>query len=161
MADRPTPAGGRPPESRRSFFEVYKRNQGSYTRWGTALGAGVIIAAGADFLYRQLAPEANVPLMQWLQLGITLAALAVLGLLLWYLVGVSRKSCDFMISTEGEMKKVSWSGRRELIGSTKVVILFTVVLSVILFLVDISFMAFFNSISVLRGASVWETVLGK
>src|SRR3712207_7866772 len=31
---------------------------------------------------------------------------------------------DFLIATDSEMKKVNWTSRRELIGSTKVVIVF-------------------------------------
>ena len=57
---------------------------------------------------------------------------------------------DFMIATEGEMKKVNWSTRREIIGSTKVVILFTVLLALLLFVVDLSFQALFSWIGVLK-----------
>ena len=31
---------------------------------------------------------------------------------------------DFLIATDSEMKKVNWTSRKELIGSTKVVIIF-------------------------------------
>jgi preprotein translocase SecE subunit len=66
-----------------------------------------------------------------------------------------------MIATEGEMKKVNWSTRREIIGSTKVVILFTILLAVILFTVDIVFMTFFAWIGVLREApSVLKLLFG-
>jgi len=55
-----------------------------------------------------------------------------------------------MIATEGEMKKVSWSTRRELIGSTKVVIMFTIFLAVLLFFVDLGFQELFSRIGVLK-----------
>lgn len=161
MAESPTSRGGpKSPGSGRFFFELYKRTQGTYTRTGTAIGAGVLILAGGNFLYKQLAFDEGSPWGVWLQIGIPLAVLLVLGLLLWWVVGVKRTSCDFMIATEGEMKKVSWSNRKELFGSTKVVILFTVALAVILFLVDIVFMTFFNAIGVLRGASMREMFFG-
>ena len=55
-----------------------------------------------------------------------------------------------MIATEGEMKKVSWSTKREIIGSTKVVILFTFLMAGLLFLVDSAFQLLFSSIGVLQ-----------
>ena len=55
-----------------------------------------------------------------------------------------------MIATEGEMKKVNWSTRREILGSTKVVIVSVIILSMILFLVDVAFMGFFILIGVLK-----------
>jgi preprotein translocase SecE subunit len=66
-----------------------------------------------------------------------------------------------MIATEGEMKKVNWSTRREIIGSTKVVIVFTLLLTLVLFVVDMIFITFFGWIGVLREApSVWEMLTG-
>ena len=83
------------------------------------------------------------------------------GLLTFWIVGVHRRACDFMIATEGEMKKVNWSTRREIIGSTKVVIMFTALLALILFVVDIVFMTFFAWIGVLREApSIMEMLFG-
>ncbi|MCK4659284.1 MAG: preprotein translocase subunit SecE [Phycisphaerae bacterium] len=143
-----------------SFLEVYKRSQGFYTRVGTAIGAGILILSGGDFLHSQLAFDSNAVWTQWLQIGIPLVVVLIFAVLVWWLVGVYRRTCDFMIATEGEMKKVSWSSRSELIGSTKVVILFTAAMAIILFCVDVIFMTFFNSIDVLRGASPMEVLFG-
>ncbi|MBU0718456.1 MAG: preprotein translocase subunit SecE [Planctomycetes bacterium] len=55
-----------------------------------------------------------------------------------------------MVATEGEMKKVSWSSKAEVIGSTKVVIMFTVLLAALLFVVDLVFQRFFTYIGVLK-----------
>ncbi len=55
-----------------------------------------------------------------------------------------------MIATEGEMKKVSWSSKREIIGSTKVVILFTLLMAVFLFVVDLVFQSVFSGIGILK-----------
>ncbi|MFH0982109.1 MAG: preprotein translocase subunit SecE [Planctomycetota bacterium] len=159
MAESPTARDRAPtPEARRSFFEVYKRTQGTRTRIGTASGAGVIVVAGANFLREQLPFESEAWWAPWLQSGIPVMVVLGFALLLWWVLGVNRKSCDFMIATEGEMKKVSWASRKELFGSTQVVILFTVALATALFVVDVAFMAFFNSIDVLRGASIRETL---
>ena len=164
MAESRTPdhkRGG--PQARRPALQVYKPNQGTYTRWGTFAGAGILILAGADFLYDQLgvfrSPDQSWTL--WLQVGIPLVAVAGLGFAVYWISFVNRKACDFMIATEGEMKKVSWSSRREIIGSTKVVIAFTLLLTLVLFVVDLIFMAFFSWINVLKGApSVWELLTG-
>jgi len=144
---RMTPGG---PMVGRSFLEIYKSGQGYYTRMGTAVGGGVLILAGADFLYRQLVFESNAPWTLWVQVGVPLAVAVGLGVLLYWVVGVNRRSCDFMIATEGEMKKVSWSSRRELIGSTKVVIVFTVAIAALLFVVDVGFVVLFGWLRVLK-----------
>lgn len=44
---------------------------------------------------------------------------------------------DFLIETEGELKKVAWPARKEYLGSSVVVILVIVVISVFLHVVDI------------------------
>jgi preprotein translocase subunit SecE len=139
---------------------LYKKGQGYYTRCGTALGAAVLILAGAHFLHQRLIFQSDAGWTSWVRIGIPVMFVICLGVLTWWLVGVHRSTCDFMIATEGEMKKVSWSTRRELIGSTKVVILFTVLLAVILFAVDLLFMTFFGSIGVLRGPSLTQTLFG-
>ena len=69
-------------------------------------------------------------------------------------------SCDFLIATEGEMKKVNWSTRREIWGSTKVVIVFTLFLAFLLFSVDIVFWSFFSAIDVLKGPSPFGSLFG-
>ena len=60
------------------------------------------------------------------------------------------KCADFMISTEGEMKKVSWSTKKEIITSTKVVIFTLVLLAVMLGVIDYVFGMLFNKIGILR-----------
>ena len=86
----------------------------------------------------------------WLQYGIPALMVVALGLALFWVTGVNRGTCDFFIATEGEMKKVSWSDRNELVGSTKVVIAFTLLLGFLLAVVDMVFIEFFRFINVLR-----------
>jgi len=146
-ADRGSGPGGGPaaPVRQGGFFEIYKRGQGYYTRMGTAIGSGVLILAGADYIYDQLDAFAL-----YVQVGVPLTFVVGLGLLAYWLVGVKRRSCDFMIATEGEMKKVNWSTRREIIGSTKVVIVFTMLMATLLFLFDLMFQFVFKWIGVLK-----------
>ena len=125
-------------------FEIYKRGQGKYTRLGTYIGVMVVGVLGAYFLSVKLSMYAS----PYLQFGVP--ALVVAGLALGMFWIVNRPSAaDFMIATESEMKKVSWSSRKEVIGSTKVVIVTTLILAVILFGVDFLFSLFFNVLGIL------------
>ena len=133
-----------------SFFEIYKPGQGHYTRLCTAIGAGILIASGSNFLYNELSVFRDErPWTLWLQVGIPAAWFVGLGLLTFWVVGRKRGSCDFFINTEGEMKKVSWSTRNEIVGSTKVVIVCTLMLACLLFVADAMFINFFTLIGVL------------
>ena len=128
-----------------ALFDIYKRGQGKYTRIITFLGVMLIVVVGATLLSDELTVFRLNPLMRY---GIsTVLAVAAAGLMFWI---VNRpKSADFMIATEGEMKKVSWSTRREIVGSTKVVLVTTVILAVVLFCVDYLFTLLFRGIKVL------------
>ncbi len=140
------PAGGA-----RGFFQPYKPEQGKSVRWGTLAGAGALIAWGAVFLYDQLQVyEGDEVWRLLITTGIPILTAVVMFALVWWIAFVNRSNSDFMIATEGEMKKVSWSSKREIIGSTKVVILFTVLMAVFLFLVDIVFLAMFSGLGILK-----------
>jgi len=129
-------------------FAVYKRGQGKYTRIGTFVGVMIVAITGAGALSAKLAGYAATrePVIRF---GIpTLLAVAVAMLVFWI---VNRaKSADFMIATEGEMKKVSWSSKKEIAGSTKVVIVTTFILAGLLFGVDMMFQFLFRWLKILR-----------
>ncbi len=57
---------------------------------------------------------------------------------------------DFMIATEAEMKKVNWPSKKEVIGSTWVVICGTLMLAVLMFIVDFIFIWLFTYIEILN-----------
>ncbi len=134
------------------FFEVYKPGQGYYTRLGTGVFFGVLVLWAAQFAWEQMAmfQTDQKPWTLYLRYGVPVAILIGLGLLLYWITCVNRRAVDFFIATEGEMKKVSWSSRREVIGSTKVVIWVVIIMATILFVVDLVFMMFFNWIGVLK-----------
>ena len=137
---KPTSSAGGP-----GFFAVYKPGQGYYTRLGTAIGGGAIVVFGAHYVYGQLGRFSPA-----VELGVPSILLAVLGVVLFWIAGSNRKSNDFFIATEGEMKKVSWSTKKEVIGSTKVVLAFTFMMALFLFIVDGTFIVFFSSVDVLQ-----------
>ena len=132
-------------------FELYKKGQGYYTRLGTAIGGGVISVLGCYSLYQRLdgitldSPNAKT----WIQAGVPALLLLILGWLVFKLVNTP-KWADFMIATEGEMKKVSWSTKKEIATSTKVVLFTVLLLAVLLGVVDFAFAKLFETIGVLK-----------
>jgi preprotein translocase SecE subunit len=145
----PTPAA-RPREGG-GWFRQYKPEQGKATRMGTIFGGGAVIAWGAIFLYERLDVYSGDEGWRLLiTTGIPILFAVAMFAVLWWTTFVSRTNSDFMIATEGEMKKVNWSTRREIIGSTKVVILFTILFAVFLFVVDLVFQFLFSAIGVLK-----------
>lgn len=142
----------RKPKASEGFFHPYKPEQGKTTRTTTMVAAGALIAWGAYFIYDRLQVyEGDDWWRLLITIGIPLAFAVVLGSFAWRFSFSHPGTGDFMIATEGEMKKVSWSSRREIIGSTKVVILFTLAMAMYLFVIDLGFQKFFQLIGVLKG----------
>ncbi len=125
-------------------IQFYKRNQGKYTRTITLISAVVLVAIGAYVLGRDVLVRQAV----YLRFGVPLLLVAAAGLLMVWIVN-RPKSADFLIATEGEMKKVSWSSRKEVAGSTKVVIVTTLIMAAILFVVDMVFAWVFRIMGVM------------
>jgi preprotein translocase subunit SecE len=154
--DRRARQGGAPRVAKgsrsRGVLQVYKPGQGYYTRLGTGLFFGVLILWGAHFAFEQMSRirDDNVAWTLYAQYAVPVGVLAGFGLVLYWLTCLSQRAIDFFIATEGEMKKVSWSSRREVVGSTKVVIGTVIILGTLLFVVDLAFMLFFNWIGVLK-----------
>jgi preprotein translocase SecE subunit len=72
-----------------------------------------------------------------------------LALLCWRLMN-KPGNVDFLIATDSEMKKVNWTSRKDLMGATKVVIVFMLVIAAFLFLVDLIFHYLFFFMGVLK-----------
>jgi len=84
------------------------------------------------------------------------------GFLLLYTVIAVRlmnkpSNVDFLIATDSEMKKVNWTSRKELIGSTKVVVVFMFLIATLLFAIDQVFHLLFwaGGKGVLRSPPPW------
>ena len=145
------PPSGAPRGRGGALFKQYKPDQGKVTRVGTFVGLGAIIAWGGKFIYDRLAVYEGFEVWRLLvTTGLPILVPVVLGAVAWWVVFAHRGSGDFMIATEGEMKKVSWSSKREVLGSTKVVITFTALLAILLFVVDLIFQRLFSWIGVLK-----------
>jgi preprotein translocase subunit SecE len=127
-------------------FEIYKRGQGKYTRLCSAFGIATIVALGCLQLYQWL--DATITSTDprtalWISTMVPSALLVVLALLIFWLVN-KPSVADFMISAEGELKKVSWSSRREIAVSTLIVIIVVAIMAVLLFATDMFFQVSFN-----------------
>ncbi len=121
-------------------FDVYKRGQGKYTRLFSAFGAALVVGLGCYNLYKKLdAWDFDL----WISTMVPAGLFVTLGFLIFLLVN-KQTIADFMIAAEGEMKKVSWSTRKEIAVSTFIVIVLVALLAVFLGFTDLGFQLFFK-----------------
>ena len=104
-----TTAGG----ARRGFFDIYKPGQGYHTRVGSGFVLGALVCWGSYALYEKLELLDNRTVQVFIPVGVIIA----IGLAGYWALALKRSICDFLIATEGEMKKVNWTSRKEIIGS--------------------------------------------
>ena len=141
-----TPRAGGP-----SFFAIYKKGHGYWTRMGTAIGAGALGLIVAYELYSQIPTFLKGTQQHDRRVAFIAAAVFLIAYSIWAWWFTNKPTTvEFLIATDSEMKKVNWTTRKELIGSTKVVIIFMFIISIFLFTCDIIFGAFFHVIGVLR-----------
>lgn len=129
---------------------IYKPGQGYWTRLMSAIGWGVIVGFAALWAWTELATAQVSFQTVYLQGGVAAGVLLLGGALVYYFVYIRSKTSEFLIATDGEMRKVNWSTRREIMGSTWVVIAISVLIAALLFVVDIVFSQFFKWIGVLQ-----------
>ena len=127
-------------------FEIYKRGQGKYTRLCSGFGAAIIVGLGCFQLYVKLEPISwgwGRRAALWIATMVPVGLFIILGLLVFWLINKPTVA-DFMIAAEGEMKKVSWSSRREIAVSTFIVIVVVILVAMLLGVTDLSFRMFFD-----------------
>ncbi len=122
------------------IFGIYKRGQGKYTRLGSAFGLEIIVVLGCLQLYRKL-DGADFGL--WVSTMIPTGVFVGLALLVFWLSNKPAVA-DFMIAAESEMKKVSWSSRKEIAVSTFIVIVLVIIMALLLGVADLGFKLFFS-----------------
>ena len=113
-------------------FKIYKRSQGYYTRLYTALISFSIIAVGCYVLYGKMQVIDNI----WVNTLVPAGVCTLFGFLIFWIVNKPTVA-DFMIAAEGEIKKVSWSSRKEIMASTMVVVFVVASMAAMLWLVDL------------------------
>ena len=128
-------------------IEIYKKGQGRYTRIVTFVGVLLLVVIGAGVLSDKLSGygPTRPPVVRY---GVPTLLVVGMGWLMFWLVN-RPKTADFLIATESEMKKVSWSSKKEIIGSTKVVIVFTFILAAILYSTDVIFAGLFGWLGIM------------
>ena len=131
-------------------FQLYKSGQGRYLRGGTGVAAALVDLVFCYYLWtllsRYLAQNAYKP---YLEYGIPAAVFAALGVAVFFYVN-KPNVVDFLVATETEMKKVSWSNRAELVGSTAVVIVTIFALALFIYFADTIFIYVFRN-----GLGLW------
>lgn len=144
--------------------ESYKKNQGSRVRRGTVLGLLVLAGSGIYTLisHRTLASGSrhwqvavpftdglNVVLLPDVQFTVPIL-LTLASLWLAFRVVNYPTFADFLIATEAEVNKVSWTTRRRLIQDTIVVLTTVFLLTAFLFVVDVAWGWGLSKIGVLQ-----------
>ena len=156
---KPKPEYSGPPKAASAgggFFTIHKKGQGYWTRMGTAFGAALLALLTAYNIYVYLPALINLGTdraaedrERQIAVGVAVAFFVAFALFAWRMMN-KPSNVDFLVATDSEMKKVNWTSRKDLIGSTKVVIIFMFLIAMILFLVDIVFSYFFYLIGVLK-----------
>jgi preprotein translocase SecE subunit len=123
-------------------FDIYKRGQGKYTRLYSAFGAALVVGLGCLQLYKKLQAW---DLGLWTETMVPAGLFVALGLLIFWLAN-KPTIADFMIAAESEMKKVSWSSRKEIVVSTFIVIVLVIFMAALLGVADLSFQLFFSEV---------------
>ncbi|MSR29202.1 MAG: preprotein translocase subunit SecE [Phycisphaerales bacterium] len=129
---------------------MYKLGQGYWTRVLSATAGGVIAVLGGWWLhdiFETVDWGINPIYLSWGAGGL-LVALCLPFVYLW--TARSETTVDFLVATETEMKKVSWPTRREVSGSTIIVIAASAVIAIFCFLFDQAFFFLFVQMNVLK-----------
>lgn len=122
---------------------LYKRNQGRLARQVTFGVIALLVVVGAWRLNQLWVGRPDA----W-RIGVPLL-IAAAGLWLAYRLVNLSNFADFLISVEGEMAKVSWPSRTELIRSSIVVIVTIIFLAIILFAYDLIWQTLLKAIGVI------------
>ena len=127
------------------IFEFYKNGQGKYSRGLAIISLGSLALFGCLSLHNALLfgfwkdPLYTVP---GADLDITPALLVMIGVALLaagvlYYFNNRKTVVDFLIETEGELRKVTWPSRDSVIGSSLVVVVTVIIMGVLIYLSDI------------------------
>lgn len=139
-------------------FGVYKRNQGAVTRQVTFAFLALFFAIAALRMYQVWSAFPGWWKQAMGEPGRYLLPSLILLAGLWISFRIVNfpRFADFLISVEGEMNKVSWPSKDELIRSSIVVIVVIVLLAMILFCFDVFWQFIFgeNVLGVLKSSSV-------
>lgn len=134
-------------------LSIYKPGQGYYTRTLSAVGAATLVLIVVGWLWQEMTSIAALgDNLLYAQAVMAVVLLGGFGLLGWWLLN-KPNIVDFMIATEAEMKKVNWPSRREVVGSTVVVIGGTLLIAAFLWVINLFFGWVFLEIGILQSGT--------
>ncbi len=130
-------------------LSIYKPGQGYYTRMLSAVGVGVMVLSGVGWLWEKMPTIVrNTDHILYYQAGMAVGVIAVFGIIVFLILNKPNVA-DFMIATEAEMNKVNWPSKKEIIGSTWVVICGTAFIALLLWGINIGFASLFRAVGLL------------
>lgn len=142
------------------LLSVYKADQGRGVRLFMALSCLVLSLWACVNLYDLITPVDMPPGSVWLDVDLLGLRFPVSGymippaalflgiaLVVWHLTH-RPKVAEFLIETEGELKKVSWPGRKEWINSSLAVMVVILIFVVYLYAVDTGLSALFIALKI-------------
>lgn len=122
---------------------VYARRAGSVSE--VKVKAGDTVSAGQELVELNVEREAYaLPLMFRVHIVVPILLCGLLIWFAWRVVNLPTFS-DFLIATEAEMNKVSWTSRKRLFQDTIVVLTTVILMTVFLFVVDILWIKILSS----------------
>jgi preprotein translocase subunit SecE len=123
----------------------YKPTQGKRARLWSALALGTVVAAGIYTFYNYALADTG----RLISYNTTLLIVLVAAWIIWRVVEYP-PFADFLIATEAEMNKVSWSSWNDLKRATAVVLATVLIISLFLLGVDVLWSKLLQIIGVLR-----------
>jgi preprotein translocase subunit SecE len=123
-------------------MQIYKPGQGKYTRLISGVSVAVIVAIGCWRLYERLAATDWSP---WIVFLVPLVVFGAIAVGIYWLLNKASVA-DFLIASEGELKKVNWSSRKEVAVSTFVVVLVVVIMGALLGATDMVLQLVFDKL---------------
>ncbi len=122
------------------IFGVYKRNQGRYTRLCSTFAAIMIAGLGCMQIYKKLQQS---ELGLWVETIVPAGLFLALAVVILYLMN-KPTIADFLIAAEGEIKKVTWAKKSEIVVSTFVVVVVVAITAFVLGFTDLIFRTCFS-----------------
>ena len=130
-------------------LDVFKPTQGKNARLWTGVGLGVLAGVGVYRYYELYLKDQYLPLARF---SIPVALGLAFAWFIWRLIQFP-PFADFLIATEAEMRKVSWTSPDDLKRATVVVLATIFVMAFYLFAVDYLWSWLLKVINVLKISS--------
>ncbi|MFC1706896.1 preprotein translocase subunit SecE [Planctomycetota bacterium] len=127
-------------------LELYAPEKGRYSRWILGVSAMLLAGYGTHSLYYSFPEGMRAAVFGWKPLGdefpiswgliISVSIFVAFSLGTWLAIN-HQKLVDFLHETEVEMTKVSWASKDEVLRSSLVVVVTTIILAVWVYMADI------------------------